>query len=69
MPTYEAAILVEARRVARLQRQARALKTKLKQVDAELRLAKRDLRKIIGARETVSQMPPLKAFGEQQGDK
>jgi hypothetical protein len=68
MPTYEAAILVEARRVARLQRQARVLKTKLKQVNNELRLAKRDLRKIVNARETRfdMQMIPLKVFGETQ---
>ena len=71
MPTHEAAILSEARRVARLMRARTALKRRLREVDDELRLARRNLRALVGRLQKPLDIgtlehttPPLHCFGE-----
>lgn len=67
MPKFETSIVNEARRVARLQSRARALRRELKTVQAELRLAKKNLRALASAKvDPFDQAPPLRAFGEKQ---
>lgn len=66
MPTTEAAIVNEARRVARLQAKARRLRRDLKDVAAELRLAKRNIKALASSTgDPFNQTPPLRMFGER----
>jgi hypothetical protein len=66
MPSFETCLMTEAKRVARLSRRCSALRKQLKVAEAELRLAKRLLRKIAGAAraDPFDQLPPLRTLGE-----
>ena len=65
MPTYEAQLIAEARRVARAQAKCKRLRADLKAAAAELRHAKRDLRKVAdAARDPFNQAPPVRGFDE-----
>ncbi|PYR90187.1 MAG: hypothetical protein DMF84_22095 [Acidobacteria bacterium] len=68
MPTHEAAIVAEARRVARLQERQRRFRRELKACAAELKTAKKNLRVLASAaRDPFEQSPPLRVFGERAG--
>lgn len=65
MPSYEAAIIAAARRVARAQAKCRRLRRELAETQTELKHAKRDLRAIAGAaRDPFTQSPPVRGFDE-----
>jgi len=66
VPTFESLLVTEAKRVARLSRRAAALRKELKVVEAELRLARKTLRKVASASrgDPFDQMPPLRTLGE-----
>lgn len=65
MPTFEAQLIAEARRVARAQAKCKRLRKELKLAAQELRQAQRDLRKVsASARDPFNQGPPLREFGE-----
>jgi hypothetical protein len=67
MPTFESSIVAEARRVARLQARQRTLRRQLRDVGKELRLAKKNLRALAGAKnDPFEQSQPLRGFGEQR---
>ncbi len=68
MPTFEATIVSEARRVARLQARCRQLRRDLKDASAELKHAKKMLRSLAqSTRDPFEQAPPLRVFGERSG--
>ena len=54
MPTYEKAIMQEARTLARLQSTRRKLRAELKKVEADIRLQKRQLNKVVRAMQAES---------------
>lgn len=65
MPTYEAAIIDAARRVARAQAKCRRLRRELSIEQQNLKHAKKDLRALAGAaRDPFSQSPPVRGFDE-----
>lgn len=66
MPTFEALVITEAKRVARLSRRASSLRKQLKDCEAELRLAKRTLRKVAAAvrSDPFDQTPPMRTLGD-----
>jgi len=66
MPSHEAALISEARRVARLQRKLTALRRQVKEVQGELRLAKKNLKVLASAAspDPFDQSPPMRVFGE-----
>jgi prefoldin subunit 5 len=67
MPKHEAAIISEARRVASLERKQRDLKRTLKEVAAELRQARKNLKALATAPrpDPFEQTPPMRLFGEK----
>jgi vacuolar-type H+-ATPase subunit D/Vma8 len=68
MPSTEAALVAAARRVSLLQSKRARLRRELREVDAELRLAKRQLRALVSnVRDPFDQAPPLRMFGERTG--
>jgi ribosomal protein L10 len=70
MPTNEAAIVAEARRVARIQARMRTLRRELRTCSGELRVAKKNLRALASStRDPFEQAPPLRMFGETAGGK
>lgn len=65
MPKLATSLMNEARRVARLQARSRQLRRELKVVDAELKLARKNLRALADAKsDPFDQSPPLRMFGE-----
>lgn len=67
---WQREIIVAARRLTRLQRSRRDTARRLKQLDDEIRLAKRELKAIAGAAfdsDLFDLAPPLRIFGESQG--
>lgn len=65
MPKLATSLMNEARRVARLQTRTRALRRELKVTEAELRLARKNLRALANATaDPFDQAPPLRIFGE-----
>jgi multidrug resistance efflux pump len=67
MPTFEALVVSEARNVARLSRRCASLRKQLKLAEAELRHAKKMLKKIAGAAvrpDPFDQTPPMRTLGE-----
>ncbi len=68
MPTHEAAIVAEARRVARLQARKRKLAREMRVCVAELKMAKRNLRAMADRLgDPFDQAPPLRMFDERTG--
>jgi len=66
-PTFEAAIMQSARKIAALQREARELRRKLKANSAAMRVEKRHMRALVNTHTDGEQAPPLRQFGERQG--
>jgi len=65
VPTHEAALIAEARRVARLQSKRLRLRRELREAEAELRTARKNLKALAAAgRDPFDQSPPLRGFGE-----
>ena len=65
MPTHEAALIAEARRLTRLQQKRSRLRRDLKAIEAEIKTARKNLRALAqNGRDPFEQTPPLKAFGE-----
>ena len=67
MPTFESLVVTEAKRVARLSRRAATLRKQLKDTEAELRLARRTLRKVAAAAvrpDPFDQLPAMRTLGE-----
>lgn len=67
MPTLEQSMITEARRVARLLEKQKTLKRQMTEVSAELRLARRNLKALAGAKQAGDPLtPPMRLFGERQ---
>jgi hypothetical protein len=65
MPSSEAAIIAEARRVARIQQRIVRLNRELREAKAELKLAKKNLKALASeTRDPFKQSPPLRGFDE-----
>lgn len=70
MPKIDAALVIEARRVARLQRRQTEARRQLKAIAAELKLAKKNLSALAASTsDPFQQSPPLRLFGESGGAK
>lgn len=66
MPNHEAALVAAARRVASCQTKRAVLRRQLKEVEGELKLAKKELRVLAAQAIPLAsdQLPPLRMFGE-----
>lgn len=64
MPAHDVALIQEARRVARLQARRLKLRRELREVDGELRTARRNLRKLAAsvAGDPFDQAPPVRGL-------
>lgn len=68
MPSHEAALVAAARRVSICQSKRARLRRELKEVDAELAMAKKQLRALASStRDPFDQAPPLRIFSEKTG--
>lgn len=61
MPTHEAALIQEARRLTRLQAKRTRLRRELKDVEAEIKLARKNLR-ALAAPKGGENFPPIRGF-------